>query len=135
MMQNSVTISGRHVAYTHVRVAYLGDVAAGRGHVDEARVDEGLDLARLVGAQRVRDDLEGHERRVALLEHHERRRTQLVALLLVQDHLDQQRVHLRHATQSDRGDCRQQTSPCSSDWITLLEHRERRRHRSQWPSG
>ena len=69
------------------------------GHVDEARVDEGLDLSGRLVTQRVGDDLEGHHRRMTLLEHHERRRAHLLRLTLVKDHFDQDRVDLNSARQ------------------------------------
>jgi len=71
-------------------------VALEGGHVDEAGVDEGLDLARLFVTQRVRDHLERHQGRVGFLQHHERGGTHLFRLGLVQHHLEQDSVNLTH---------------------------------------
>ena len=64
------------------------------GQVDEARVDESLDLSGRLGAQRVGDQLESREGRLTLLEYHERRRTHLFRLLLVQYDCDERRMNL-----------------------------------------
>ena len=78
----------------YVRGDDFGNVALEGGHVDKARVDEGLDLSGRLRTQRVSDDLESHEGRMTLLEYHERRRTQLLRLLLVKGHFDEDRMHL-----------------------------------------
>jgi len=73
-------------------------VAVEFGHVDEPGVDKGLDLSARLGTQRVSDELKCRERRLSLLEDHERRSTQLLRLLLVQHHFHQDRVHLTAQT-------------------------------------
>lgn len=110
----SETIADRRL---YVRGADFWDVTLEGGHVEEAGVDERLDLSRLVVTQWVDDSLEGDERRMTLLENHEWWRTQLVSLGLVNDHLDQHRVNLAHHTAHlDTLVTAASWLHCNSDW-------------------